>query len=152
MQNTNRRKFIKRASILGAGLTLGLPTLANNRIIGANDRVNVAVFGTNGRGGQLANTFARTRDAHVYGIGDVDTRAIAKGQQSVTKAGKEKPKGVQDFRRLLDDKDVDAVVIATPDHWHAPMAIMALEAGKHVYLEKPCSHNGQSDPQFRYGQ
>lgn len=137
----NRRTFLRNSLLVGAGISAGLPACASSRVVGANDRVNVAVFGTNGRGAQLTKSFTRTKNCSVYGIGDVDTRAIAKGQAAVIEAGNQKPKGDQDFRRFLDNKDVDAVVIATPDHWHAPMAIMALDAGKHVYLEKPCSHN-----------
>lgn len=135
-----RRKFLRNASLAGAGLTAGLPLYSNN-IVGANDRVNVAVFGTNSRGAQLTRTFVKAKNCVVAGIGDVDIRAVQKAQQIVVDADKKKPAGNQDFRRFLDDRDIDAVVIATPDHWHAPMAIMALEAGKHVYLEKPCSHN-----------
>lgn len=136
-----RRKFIRNAALTGAGLTAGLPAMAKGSIIGANDQVNVAVFGTNSRGNALTGTFANSKNCLVYGIGDVDTRAIEKGKKTVMEATGKTPKGHQDFRRFLDDKDVDAVVIATPDHWHAPMAMMALEAGKHVYVEKPCSHN-----------
>ncbi|MFT7120336.1 MAG: putative dehydrogenase [Neolewinella sp.] len=136
----NRRKFLRTAAAAGAGLTFGLPVYGNS-IIGSNSRVNVVVFGTNGRGNQLTKSFATVKNSAVYGIGDVDLRAVAKAQKSVVEKGKPKPLGNQDFRRFLDDREVDAVVIATPDHWHAPMAIMALESGKHVYLEKPCSHN-----------
>ncbi|MFT4685716.1 MAG: putative dehydrogenase [Neolewinella sp.] len=137
-----RRKFLKTAALTGAGLTIGAPAIGKN-IIGANRRVNVAVFGVNGRGGGLTNTFATATDSWIYGIGDVDSRAVEKTQKAVYDLKNHRPKGNQDFRRFLDDRDVDAVVIATPDHWHAPMAIMALEAGKDVYLEKPCSHNPQ---------
>jgi len=137
-----RRKFIKTAALTGAGLTVGAPAIGKN-ILGANRRVNVAVFGVNGRGGGLTKTFAKATDAWIYGIGDVDARAVEKTQKAVYDLKSHRPKGNQDFRRFLDDRDVDAVVIATPDHWHAPMAIMALEAGKDVYLEKPCSHNPQ---------
>ncbi len=135
-----RRKFLRNAALAGAGVTAGFP-LYSNSVIGANDRVNVAVFGTNSRGAQLTRTFVKAKNCLITGIGDVDIRAVEKAQQIVVDANKKKPTGNQDFRRFLDDKEVDAVVIATPDHWHAPMAIMALEAGKHVYLEKPCSHN-----------
>ena len=138
---SNRRNFIKKTALATAGLGLGLPAYSRSHIMGANDRVNVAVFGTNSRGAYLAGTFATADNCRVMGIGDVDTRAIAKGQQSVVENGGKEPKGDQDFRRFLDDKKIDAVVIATPDHWHAPMAMMALDAGKHVYVEKPCSHN-----------
>ena len=137
-----RRKFLKAAALTTAGVTIGAPMIGRN-IRGANRRVNVAVFGTNGRGMELTRVFARTPDSWVHGIGDVDTRAVTKAQKAAEETSGHKPKGNQDFRRFLDDRDVDAVVIATPDHWHAPMAIMALEAGKDVYLEKPCSHNPQ---------
>jgi predicted dehydrogenase len=138
----NRRKFLKTAAVTAAGLTISAPMIGRN-ILGANRRVNVAVFGTNGRGNELTKVFASAKDSFVLGIGDVDIRAVEKAQKSVYEITKARPSGNQDFRRFLDDRDVDAVVIATPDHWHAPMAIMALEAGKHVYLEKPCSHNPQ---------
>ena len=136
---TNRRSFIKKTALAGAGLTMGMPAFGN--VLGANDQVNVAVFGTNSRGNYLAHTFAGAKNCKVVGIGDVDTRAIEQGQQSVMDVTGQKPTGGQDFRRFLDDPDIQAVVIATPDHWHAPMAIMALDAGKHVYVEKPCSQN-----------
>ncbi|MEM7572577.1 MAG: Gfo/Idh/MocA family oxidoreductase [Bacteroidota bacterium] len=138
---TNRRKFIKNAALVGAGLAMAGPAYSYRRIIGANARVNVAVFGTNSRGAGLSSTFAKTRNCLVTHIGDTDTQAITKGQNSVEQAGQQKPAGDQDFRRILALNEVDAVVIATPDHWHAPMAIMSLNAGKHVYVEKPCSHN-----------
>ncbi|NJB85520.1 putative dehydrogenase [Lewinella marina] len=135
----NRRTFLKTTALTTAGLSMGMPL--HSQVLGANDTVNVAVFGTNSRGASLARTFAGAENCRVIGIGDVDTRAIEKGQKAVMAGGGDKPMGHQDFRTFLDNSDVDAVVIATPDHWHAPMAIMALEAGKHVYVEKPCSHN-----------
>jgi len=139
---STRRKFIKTAALTGAGLTAGFPAIGNS-ILGANSRVNVAAIGVNGRGASLAGTFAKAKDCRVTAVADVDTRAIQKLRKELTAAGHKKPKANQDFRRFLDDRDVDAVMIATPDHWHAPMAIMALEAGKDVYVEKPCSHNPQ---------
>lgn len=109
---------------------------------GANNKITVAVIGTNGRG--IAHVQCLTRGlegVEVAYICDVDDRAIAKGIKAAEKRQKTAPKGIKDFRKLLEDKSVDAVTIATPDHWHAPMAILALAAGKHVYVEKPCSHN-----------
>ncbi|MEM9931298.1 MAG: Gfo/Idh/MocA family oxidoreductase, partial [Bacteroidota bacterium] len=139
---STRRKFLKTAALTGAGVTIGMPAIGKN-IIGANRRINVAAFGVNSRGNQLTKTFAKTKDSFVLGIGDVDRRAVEKTQKAIYEITGKRPQGNQDFRRFLDDPDVDAVAIASPDHWHAPMAIMALEAGKHVYLEKPCSHNPQ---------
>src|SRR5690606_16427700 len=80
--------------------------------------------------------------AEVAYICDVDEKAIKKGVEATTAGGQKKaPKGIKDFRQALEDDSLDALVIAAPDHWHAPAAIMALQAGKHVYVEKPCSHN-----------
>ena len=102
----------------------------------------VAVIGTNSRGHRLANAFAKTPVVDVAYICDVDDNAIAKGIKAVSSGGqKKKAVGVKDFRAVLEDKSIDAVVTAMPDHWHAPSAIMALQAGKHVYVEKPGSHN-----------
>ncbi len=108
---------------------------------GANERINLAVIGVNSRGNALAKTFAHLKDAHVAYICDVDSRAIAKTIQDVAAIQKSEPRGEMDFRRVLEDPALDAVVIATPDHWHAPAAILAMNAGKHVYVEKPGSHN-----------
>lgn len=117
-------------------------TDATSKPASANNKINVAVIGTNGRG--LAHIECLTSgvpDVEVTYVCDVDDRAIAKGIKETLKRQKTEPKGIKDFRKLLEDKSVDAVTIATPDHWHAPMAILALAAGKHVYVEKPCSHN-----------
>ncbi len=101
----------------------------------------MAVIGTNGRGIAHVACLTSLPGVEVTYICDVDDRAIAKGLKSAAKRQKTEPKGLKDFRKALEDRSLDAVTIATPDHWHAPMAIMALAAGKHVYVEKPCSHN-----------
>jgi predicted dehydrogenase len=139
----DRREFMKKAttSAIGLGLMGSYSTSAFGRV-SANDKISVAVLGTNSRGSQLARGFARNKGVDVAFICDVDDTAMKKGQEAVKGAGQEKEaKGVKDFRRILDDKSIDAVVIAMPDHWHAPATIMALQAGKHVYVEKPGSHN-----------
>ncbi|MBN9660705.1 MAG: Gfo/Idh/MocA family oxidoreductase [Acidobacteria bacterium] len=107
----------------------------------ASDRVNVAVIGVRGRGRALTGGFAKLADANVEYLVDVDDRVVPAAAALLEKAGRKPPKVVRDMRRVFDDKSIDAVVIATPDHWHAPAAIMACDAGKDVYLEKPCSHN-----------
>ncbi len=138
-----RREFIKQvtAASMGLGVT-GLPAPAILAGGSANEKLVVAVMGTNSRGAALAEGFARLPGAEVAYICDVDDQAINKGLTAVQKGGqKKKPKGIKDFRQALGDKSVDALVIAAPDHWHAPAAILALQAGKHVYVEKPCSHN-----------
>lgn len=146
----NRRKFLKQAGAAGLGLSLaqvGFSARAETtserpaRRLGANDKIAVAVIGTNGRGLAHIDCLAGLPGAEIAYICDVDDRAIAKGLKETRKGQKIEPKGLKDFRKALEDKSLDAVTIATPDHWHAPMAILAMAAGKHVYLEKPCSHN-----------
>jgi predicted dehydrogenase len=142
--NINRRSFVKTMAV--GGLGLGITTSAKPfNILPAypvRDKYKVAVIGVNGRGSQHAQGFALQANAEVAYVCDVDQRAVEKGIDIVVKAGqKNKPKGVGDFRKALDDKTVDAISIAAPDHWHAPAAILGLKAGKHVYVEKPGSQN-----------
>ncbi|MFO7924995.1 MAG: Gfo/Idh/MocA family oxidoreductase [Bacteroidales bacterium] len=143
MQHYSRRSFVKRAAASAAGIgIMGAYSFSYSGNKSANDRIRVAVVGTNSRGSALASGFARTPGVEVAFICDVDDRAIAKGLNVVKDIGYSgEARGIKDFRNILDDKSVDAVVIAMPDHWHAPAAIMALQAGKHVYVEKPGSHN-----------
>jgi predicted dehydrogenase len=98
-------------------------------------------MGLGGRGSYLAQAFAQRPDTNIAYICDVDTRKFARTRDAVEEAQGKAPKQVQDFRRILEDKSVDAVINATPDHWHVPAAILACQAGKDVYVEKPMSHN-----------
>lgn len=143
---TSRREFIKKLSLSTAAVSIGgvLPGFSAKsyrNIVGANERFHIAVMGVNSRGQVLANNFAMQPNAVVTYICDVDRRAIDKCFATVTERQSETPKKEKDFRKALEDKQVDALVIAAPDHWHAPATVMALKAGKHVYVEKPCSHN-----------
>ena len=147
-QPINRRDFLRQtgAASLGLGLASQIGSYANAaapaiRKLSANDKLTVAIIGTNGRGLAHVECLTNLPGVEVAYICDVDDRAIATGIKAVTKQQKAEPKGLKDFRKALEDNSLDAVTIATPDHWHAPMAILALNAGKHVYLEKPCSHN-----------
>lgn len=145
MRNT-RRDFLKNAALGTAALTAGgiLPGFSSRsygKIMGANERINVAVMGVNSRGLSLAKNFASQSNCQVGHICDVDARAAEKCIAGVAKIAGERPKASPDFRKALEDKNLDAMVVATPDHWHAPAALIAMKAGKHVYLEKPCSHN-----------
>lgn len=134
-----RREFVQTAAATGLGLSVA-PGLARAGT-SANERVVVAVMGTNSRGAALARAFARQPGSEVAVICDVEEGAIAKGIEATLEAQDRKPKAVQDVRKVVEDPDIDALVIASPDHWHAPAAIMACQAGKHVYLEKPAFHN-----------
>ncbi|MEO5600590.1 MAG: Gfo/Idh/MocA family oxidoreductase [Cyclobacteriaceae bacterium] len=140
----NRRKFLKSA--IAGGLGAGISTQVHGfNILSAypvQDKHRIAVMGVNSRGMAHAAGFASLKNAEIAYICDVDERALASGIEGVMKAGqKTKPKGVSDFRRALDDKSVDVLTIAAPDHWHAPASILGLKAGKHIYVEKPGSHN-----------
>lgn len=136
----DRREFLKRSAMAGIGLGV-LGGLDFKFAEGANERLHVAVIGVNSRGHALAEAFARQEDVHVAYVCDVDSRAVARTAQKVVALQSREPKRLEDFRKALDDPALDAVVIATPDHWHAPASILALDAGKHVYVEKPCSYN-----------
>ena len=138
-----RKEFIKTSvsGVAGLALTSVFPVSVFANVLGSNDKLNVAVMGVNSRGGYLAIKFAEAENVSITYICDVDQRAIDKTIQAVYEKYGYKPKGEKDIRKVMEDKDVDILVIAAPDHWHAPASIMALQAGKHVYVEKPCSHN-----------
>jgi len=112
-----------------------------SRILGANERVLASVMGVNSRGNALAKNFASQDNCDVIHICDVDKRATAKCIDGLKERQSILAKGFGDFRKSMEDKDVDVLVIAAPDHWHAPASLLAMQAGKHVYVEKPCSHN-----------
>ena len=139
--SNNRRDFVKKMTIGTTGLIVGSPLISRGNIIGANERVRVAVMGVRNRGKSLARTLSGLKNVEIVYMCDVEQNALKKGINAVEKKTGKAPKGVEDFRTVLDDQTIDALVIAAPDHWHAPATIMACNAGKHVYVEKPCSHN-----------
>lgn len=146
LEKKSRRHFIGNAVTGIAALSLGgiLPGFSAKSyasILGANDRVRVAMMGVNSRGFALAGNFSLQPNCEITYVCDVDSRAADKCIAQVEKNQNKRPKAEPDFRKALESKDVDALVVAAPDHWHAPAAILASKAGKHVYLEKPCSHN-----------
>src|SRR6185436_562967 len=141
VEMTHRRDFLKSATATGLGAVLAnrAPLILTGG--SPNERIVVAVVGVNGRGIVHVQNFGQQmKDAEVAYVCDVDSNALAKGMKALA-ADERAPKAIGDFRRALDDKNVDAVSIAAPDHWHTPMAILAMKAGKHVYLEKPTGHN-----------
>ena len=147
MKKTNRREFIKKTAVGAAGLGLGLPAMtakSYSNILGANDRINMATIGIRGRGSNLMDSFSRMYEDNIFmkTICDVDTQFFAERIKTATKNQKGNEPGTEvDMRRVFDDPDIDAVAIATPNHWHALATIWACQAGKHVYVEKPSSHN-----------
>lgn len=138
----SRREFLDTLAIGAAGLALTSSAKSYSQIMGSNDRVNFAIFGLRWRGyAHLAALKANASTARVSHICDVDSGILAKFAAVAQQQLGYSPANDKDFRQVLQQRDVDAISIATPDHWHSPLAIAALEAGKHVYVEKPCSHN-----------
>ncbi len=135
--NTRRRTFLKQVGAGTAALAFN-PTFAGSSV---NDRVTVGVIGPGGMGSHHVRELVKRDDVRVAWVCDVDAQRTGKASEVVSNETKVSPRTTSDMRHVLDDSDVDAVFIATPDHWHAPAAIMALNAGKHVYVEKPCCHN-----------
>ena len=145
MKNS-RRSFIRKSVAGTAAVSFGgiLPDFSAKsygNISGANERIMIACMGVNSRGLAVGTNFARQADCEVLYSCDVDSRAAEKFVAATEKIQKKRPKVQQDFRKALDDKQVDALVITAPDHWHVPATILACQAGKHVYVEKPLSHN-----------
>lgn len=138
---TNRRTFVKQGVLGTAGVMLSMNASAYSRILGANDRLRFAVVGLNGRGKALMAAIQTVPNAEITYLCDVDSKVLEGAKQMMLKAGYSAPTLEKDYRKLMEKKDLDVVAIASPDHWHAPMALMAVQAGKDVYVEKPCCHN-----------
>ena len=137
-----RREFLDVLATGAAGVAIGTTAKSYGQILGSNDRVNFAIVGLNGRGyAHLSSLKVNRGAARISHVCDVDTAILQKFADKTQQETGEAPVAEQDFRKVLEQKNVDAITIATPDHWHTPLAIAGLEAGKHVYLEKPCSHN-----------
>jgi predicted dehydrogenase len=132
----NRRQFVKLAAAT---------SLSTARILGANDRIRVGVIGTGGRGRLLMGLFNKCPDAEIVAVCDVYEPRISQAKE------KDAPQARQyrDYRQILDQQDIDAVVIATPNHWHSTMALSALGAGKDIYLEKPVTHTLEEGPRLQ---
>ncbi|HPA17135.1 MAG TPA: Gfo/Idh/MocA family oxidoreductase [Verrucomicrobiae bacterium] len=140
MKRTDRRRFLKQSAALATGaaawhISSGL------RAQSPNEKFILGIIGPGGMGTSLLKSFAGFQDVDIASVSDVDERRLAAAVKNVEGIKGKAPRAEGDFRRILEDKAVDAVVIATPDHWHAPATILACDAGKHVYVEKPGSHN-----------
>jgi predicted dehydrogenase len=142
---SDRRSFLKKSTIGAAGLTIGgmaLSSKSYSKIIGANDRLNIALIGLGRRVPAYYDAVSdKANNVEVSYLCDVMKSQREKVAEKLGSRLDYKPKLENDYRRVLEDKNVDAVFIATPDHWHAAGTWMGLEAGKNVYVEKPCSHN-----------
>jgi len=137
-KNLSRREFVRTASMATAGVTLlNFPIYGK---MAPSNKVVVAVMGVNSRGAYLAKSFSQLPNVEVGFICDVEEKAIQNGLTAL-KAAPRQPTVVHDIRKLVKQTDFDALIVATPDHWHAPAAILGAANGKHVYVEKPCGHN-----------
>lgn len=140
MPRLTRRGFLK-GSLAAAGLFAIGGTKSSGKVLGSNDSVRVAIAGLNGRGAAHVGGYLNLKNVDITYLIDPDTRTHGKYNKAIGAKGMAQPKTVTDIRKVLEDKNVDVVSIATPNHWHALMTIWACEADKDVYVEKPCSHN-----------
>jgi predicted dehydrogenase len=139
----NRRGFLKNSARTAAGLAAlkGISFITQaDKVFGANDRVRVGICGLNGRGNAHIKGYARLSNVEIAALCDIDESVLNKRSAELKDKGIQ-PKTYVDVRKLLEDKSVDAISIATPNHWHTLMAIWGCQAGKDVYVEKPCTHN-----------
>ncbi len=140
----NRRQFLNSSAKNAAGVAVGMVGLASAGAVAKaapNERINVAGIGIRGQGKFVTSSMASLPDVNLATVCDIDENLLPRAAKSIQDAQGKAPQFETDFRKVLDDKSIDAVVIATPDHWHALIAIMACQAGKDVYVEKPVSHN-----------
>src|SRR5579872_6002134 len=133
-----RREFIRTTSLATAGVTIiNFPIYGK---MAPSNKVVIAVMGVNSRGAYLAKSFSQLTGVEVAYICDVEEKAIQNGLNALKDAPRQ-PIVARDIRKLVEQKDIDALVIAAPDHWHAPAALLGAAHGKHVYVEKPCGQN-----------
>ena len=143
--NVNRRAFLTAVGAAPA-FAAARPAKSSTRVLGANDRINVGVIGTGGRGTYVAKVFAEvgkgSHNAQILGVCDVYQKRVSENKAT------HNCEGYLDYREIINRSDIDAVLIATPDHWHAPIALQAMDAGKDVYLEKPMCHTIEETKQL----
>jgi predicted dehydrogenase len=154
MSDSTRREFLHHTTAIAAGaaaVAWGAAAGADDAKpaekkgddapVPASEKIVMGIIGPGGQGSGLLSSFSAMKDVHVAWVCDVDERRAEVAAKRVKETAGNEPRREKDMRRMLDDKSVDAVIIATPDHWHAPATILACDAGKHVYVEKPASHN-----------
>ena len=142
MANVSRRMFLKTSTAAGASVLL-TGTRASGKILGANDRLRIAVAGLNGRGQSHLSGWMDQDNVEIAYLIDPDQKVLASAMNGLQEKLKDnfKAKGMADVREALEDKNLDAISVATPNHWHSLITIWAAQAGKHVYVEKPMSHD-----------
>ncbi|MCL2304152.1 MAG: Gfo/Idh/MocA family oxidoreductase [Planctomycetaceae bacterium] len=139
----NRRSFLKRSALTAGAVSVFAISggRASGQILGANDRVRIALAGAGGRGGELLNAFEKIENVEIAYIVDADRNRVEGRIKEIEQKTGKAPQGTQDFRVMLEDKNVDCVAVASTNVWHSLMAIWACQAGKDVYVEKPCCQN-----------
>ncbi|HMB63269.1 MAG TPA: Gfo/Idh/MocA family oxidoreductase, partial [Eudoraea sp.] len=137
---STRRSFIKKTAAAGT-VVITAPTIVSSNVFGANDRINAAVLGVNGRGQSHIKSLMAQDNVRIATLCDPDMNLLRERQKSFKDTYNKDVALEQDLRRVMDDKDIDVVTIASPNHWHALSVIWACQAGKDVYVEKPGSHN-----------
>ncbi|MGD9723921.1 MAG: Gfo/Idh/MocA family protein [Pirellulales bacterium] len=139
MSQQDRREFLKRSGQATAAASLAWTATA--RASAANEQLKVAVIGPGGMGSNHVELLSKNKNVQLAYLCDVDEQRLGAAVNLAERSGAAAPKAVKDMRTVFDDKSIDAVWVATPDHWHGPATILACDAGKHVYVEKPCAHN-----------
>jgi predicted dehydrogenase len=140
--NSTRRGFIKNASLLAAGAALPVDALSFiQRKVATTDKIRVALIGANGMGFNNLASFLKNPEIACTALCDVDKNVLDKRTKDLTELGAPAPKHFADYRKMLEYKDIDVVIIGTPDHWHCMQFVDSLEAGKHVYVEKPLGNS-----------
>ena len=133
----SRRNFVKTASVIALGATLPLEAIASlRRRVSPNDKIQVGLIGANNQGFTNLKSFLLNSEVECVAIADVDENVYNRRAEELVQANFKKPAFYQDYRKMLKDKDIDVVIIGTPDHWHCLMLVDTLEAGKDAYLEK----------------
>ena len=138
--NETRRSFLKKTAAASSA-TIVAPAILSSKVFGSNDRINAAVLGVNGRGKNHISSLMNQKNVQVTTLCDPDIKVLDKRQKEFSKKYNEKISLEQDLRKVMDNKDIDVISIASPNHWHSLSVIWACQAGKDVYVEKPGSHN-----------
>lgn len=138
MSAANRREFLQTASAVGVSAFVASSAITQ---AADGDKIVMGCIGMGGQGTNIARSFAAQPDVRIAAVCDVDPQHLARGVETIQGITGQAPQGLSDIRKLLDDPTIQAVTVATPDHWHGPATLLALAAGKHVYVEKPCAHN-----------
>jgi predicted dehydrogenase len=139
---STRRTFIKSASLLAAGSVIPFESFSVGRSgISANEKTGIALIGANSQGWSDLVSLLKTKEIDCVAMCDIDKNVLTNRTNDLLKMNLPKPKLYVDYRRMLENKDIDAVIIATPDHWHCRIFVDSLEAGKHIYVEKPIGNS-----------